>query len=55
MTKPPLIGQFWFAHGALAVAVQAIAAVPLLLIGLAPSLAAGIGAAFVVVAIVSAL
>lgn len=50
MSKQPLIGKFWFAHGVLAVALQAIVAAPLALLGIAPWLAAAIGAAVVVVA-----
>lgn len=49
MSKP-LIGQFWFAHGALALIGQVIVAAPLALLGFALWVSAAIGAAVVVVA-----
>ena len=51
MTK--LMANFWFAHGFLAVLIQAAIAVPLVLLGIAPWLAATIGAGAVILAYAS--
>ena len=51
MTK--LMANFYFAHGFLAVCIQAAIAVPLVLLGIAPWLAAIIGAGAVILAYAS--
>ena len=51
MTK--IMANFWFAHGFLAVCIQAAIAVPLVLLNVAPWLAALIGAGAVILAYAS--